>query len=66
MYIKPYCCCRSGDKHIFWEEISEEPINFQYFEELFAKTPVEPKKKATGCKVKPKTMQVSDVFCLKD
>lgn len=36
----------------------------QYFEELFAKVPVEPKKKANAAKSKPKTVQVSDVHKL--
>ena len=32
-------------ENLFWEHINEEPINFDHFEDLFAKVPVEPKKK---------------------
>nr|KAI8741334.1 formin [Biomphalaria glabrata] len=52
----------SGEKQLFWEEINEEPINFDYFEELFAKVPVEPKKKASTNKNKPKTVQPAKVI----
>ncbi|XP_059162298.1 formin-like isoform X2 [Physella acuta] len=51
----------SSGHQLFWEEIEEENINFEFFEELFAKVPVEPKKKAASNTKKPKAVQAAKV-----
>ncbi|CAL1536956.1 unnamed protein product [Lymnaea stagnalis] len=51
----------TAENQLFWEDIQEEPINVEYFEELFAKVPVESKKKTNINRNKPKAIQAAKV-----
>ncbi|GFR65046.1 RNA-directed DNA polymerase from mobile element jockey [Elysia marginata] len=49
----------ADNSNLFWEEIVEEPINVDNFEALFAKVPVESKRKTNANKSKAKVVQIS-------
>ena len=56
---------RPDNSNLFWEEIVEEPINFDNFEALFAKVTVESKRKTNANKAKAKVVQVRVSFAWK-